>query len=67
MIELAGANRLGDFRERELHRVEIDQRRNLEPVWHVIAKGACTTQAATALPEVVIAVFVALERDGEPQ
>ena len=64
MIELARAKSLSNFRECDLHRAEIHYRGNLEPVRHVIAERACATQAATALHEVVIAVF-AIPQGGE--
>lgn len=62
MIELARAKSLSNFRECDLHRAEILQRRNLEPIRHVVAKGA--TQAPATLHKVVIAVF-AIPQGGE--
>jgi hypothetical protein len=64
VVELTAADSLGNFRECEFHCIEIHERRNLEPVRHVIAQSAGATQSASAVPEVVIAVFLVLYSRG---
>ena len=61
MIELAGTEGLHDFSDGEADGGRTVEQRNLETIRDVVTKSASAAQAASAVLEVVMAVFAVVK------